>query len=259
MTTEQVIAEMLTENTGKHMLDSGGDCGRNWQRNAGLTLEHFRSRPSATLEIYMNERDGVPYVEMIPTVDLFHKLTSGVIYLDDLCKQFNEMPVLEWGDQLYGVSNRGAAWLIDQKFCWDDAGAFNTYNWENNFSQVIQGTFLSHDEGTYVLLQIHGGADVRGGYTDAKLFKLHDHAEEYHLYTDDCGFSAELTDVDTETVDMFSGATRDNFINVSWHGEWINQDGQCLDDDDALKFALAVGASVEKPSVTIAGDGYFDV
>ena len=26
----------------------------------------------------------------------------------------------------------------------------------------------------YILIQIHNGADVRGGYTDAKLFKLND-------------------------------------------------------------------------------------
>ena len=31
--TQQAIFEMLTENTGKHFLDSGGDNGRHWQRN----------------------------------------------------------------------------------------------------------------------------------------------------------------------------------------------------------------------------------
>jgi hypothetical protein len=37
----------------------------------------------------------------------------------------------------------------------------------------------------YLLLQIHGGADVRGGYTDAKLFKprddwqIHSYLQEY--------------------------------------------------------------------------------
>ena len=31
--TSKVIYKMLTESTGKHFLDSGGENGRNWQRN----------------------------------------------------------------------------------------------------------------------------------------------------------------------------------------------------------------------------------
>jgi len=31
MKTETVIYKMLTENTGKHFLDSGGEYGRHWQ------------------------------------------------------------------------------------------------------------------------------------------------------------------------------------------------------------------------------------
>lgn len=33
MKTKHLIYEMLTENTGRHMLDSGGAYGRNWERN----------------------------------------------------------------------------------------------------------------------------------------------------------------------------------------------------------------------------------
>jgi hypothetical protein len=260
MNLENTIAAMMTENTGTHMLDSGGAYGRNWQLNAHKTLDDFKARPSATLEIYYSERDGTPSVELIPTVDVFHKLTSGVIYLDDLCNEFNAMPVDDWhGDQL-GVSRAGSEWLELHGFEYDDRSDFNTYNWDNNFSQVLQGAFVKlHGDELYVLLQIHGGADVRGGYTDAKLFKLHKHAEEYNLYCDDCGFSAEIPDIDTQTVDMFTGDTRDNHINVNWHGEWINSDGGCLDDDDALAFATAAGANADNNTVTIDGDGFFDI
>jgi len=31
--TKKVIYKMLTENTGVHMCDSGGENGRHWQRN----------------------------------------------------------------------------------------------------------------------------------------------------------------------------------------------------------------------------------
>ena len=34
MNTEQAIYEMLTESTGTHFLDSGGDSGRAWQQKS---------------------------------------------------------------------------------------------------------------------------------------------------------------------------------------------------------------------------------
>ena len=50
--------------------------------------------------------------------------------------------------------------------------ATNTYNHESNLSQVLQFTAIKLLGEHYVILQIHGGCDVRGGYTDARLFKL---------------------------------------------------------------------------------------
>ena len=39
---EQTIYNMLTENTGTHMLDSGGGSGRHWQRNQKKSIEDFK-------------------------------------------------------------------------------------------------------------------------------------------------------------------------------------------------------------------------
>jgi len=39
METKQLVYKMLTENTGKHFLDSGGTDGRMWQRNQRKTME----------------------------------------------------------------------------------------------------------------------------------------------------------------------------------------------------------------------------
>lgn len=245
MTLEQTIANMLTENTGTHMLDSGGANGRAWQRNAGKSLDDWRSGPTATLEIYMREWNGKPHVELMPTVDVFHKLTSGVVQLDELCKEYNARAVGDWGSDLNGVSHSNEEWLTAHGFSWDfGQSGFNTCNWENNLSQVLQGNFIERDGEKYVLLQVHGGADVRGGYTDAKLFKLSHYAEEYNLFDDHCGFGVEGPE---------------DGISLSWHGEWINGDGGCLDDDEALAFATAAGASLDVGTVTIEGDGYFDI
>lgn len=249
-TLKQTIAAMLTQNTGIHMLDSGGAYGRNWQRNAGMTCEDFDAQPAATLEIDIRNWQDKPHVDAVLTVNIWHKLTSGILELDEVCRDFNALDVDDWGSVLNGVSNSGEEWLADRGFAWDDHNSgFNTYNWDNNFSQVIQGNFITLDgeygEEKYVLLQIHGGADVRGGYTDAKLFKLCDHAEEYDLFRDDCGFSVETEDGE--------------YLTLNWHGEWVNSDGGCADDDDFMAFALAAGAKEGEKSVSVEGDQYNDV
>jgi len=260
-TLKETIAAMLTENTGKNMLDSGGASGRAWQRNAGKALDDFESQPSATAEIYVSERKGELTAEIMPCVNVFHLLTGGALELDDICKEFNAMPVDDWDGDYSGVSVAG--WGFLTRYHFKSKEGFNTYNWSSNHSQVIQGQELElngeYGEGQYILIQIHGGADVRGGYTDAKLFKLDDHADFHNVVTDDCGFSVELKERDSKTPDMFTGRTHDNYLSMSWHGEWINSEGGCGgSDEELLAFATACGASLDNPSITIEGDAYLD-
>jgi len=257
LTIEQTIANMLTENTGTHMLDSGGSNGRNWQRNQGKTVEYFKSLPSATADIYYNERND--YYEIYPCVNIFHLLTSGVLELDELCHKFNSIEVGQWNSKYHGVDHEGDMFLLDNDFEEPETEqGFNTYNWASNHSQVMQGNMLERDDEKYILLQIHGGADVRGGYTDAKLFKLDDHAEFYNVVNEDCLFSAEIKEIDTETKDLFTGRTHDNLISLDWHGEWINYEGCCADDDDVKAFAIACGCNAENTSITIEGFAHLD-
>ena len=271
--TEQVIFEMLTANTGTHMLDSGGDNGRNWQRNQGLTIDDFRNEPPATLNFYTRENDKGEIISAEPelSVSVFHKLTSGIIEQDELCREFNAMPCDDWEGDYYGTSKEQFRWLADNRFLPRDVSrsdfalwiigkhdlniGWNTYNWENQFSQVLQGTDLENDNGEqYVLIQIHGGADVRGGYTDAKLFKMADHCEHYAVILDDCGFGIKNPDIDGETPDIFTGQPHQDFITLNHRsgGEWTDSDGNLADDELFVQFAkLAAG----KP---VAGDQFND-
>lgn len=50
----------------------------------------------------------------------------------------------------------------------------NTYNGEDLLSQTLQYTYFECDGTPYVLLQVHGGCDVRGGYTAPRAFRLTD-------------------------------------------------------------------------------------
>jgi hypothetical protein len=216
MNIEKLVFSMITENTGTHMLDSGGAAGRAWQRNKGLTLEHFQNEPEATIKVCAAD-DEWPEVD----VSIFHKLTDGSLYLDDLCDEFNAIECGQWNGEYYGTDSEMSHWLDDNEFE-SEGDAWNTYNWGSNLSQTLQGQDLKRHGDDYILVQVHGGADVRGGYTDAKLFKVNEHCMPFEAIDDMCMFS----------VDDGEGG----YVAISWHGEWINQDGGCATVDDFAAF-----------------------
>jgi len=167
-----IVFGMITENTGRALCDSGDAYGRNFERNAKMTLQDFKNRPAVSIETKIGE--PIEY-----TIDLFNFLTSR-LEIDELCDEFNSIPNTNLESDIYGVSKEGREWLDVHGF--EVGDSWNSYNWENSLSQVIQGTSVKLDSNDYVLLQVHGGCDVRGGYTDAKLFKLSD--EHALAYTD---------------------------------------------------------------------------
>lgn len=199
---QKLIYKMLTENTGTHMLDSGGAEGRAWQRNQKKTLADFKAEPVVSFDI-----EGAETSEQIEfSVSTFHYLTSGILELDDLCLKFNRkfatMP--DWNSDMYGVSEKAQAWIERNMPEHQIGDSWNSYNGEYSLDQVLQGTNLTtgseYEYPSYVLLQIHNGADVRGGYTDAKLFKIAD--GEYF----DPSASGVFGDIDGVPVDtMYNG------------------------------------------------------
>ena len=179
METKQLIYEMLTENTGKHFLDSGGDDNRGWQRNQKKTLQDFEDEEEETMH-----KDGDYYYR---NVSVFHYLSQ--LELDDICRDFNELNTntKDWDAdcEAYGVCKK--AWgFLEDCFEIEEGRTFNTYNGESDLSQILQGAWLTINDEEYLLLQIHNGCDARGGYTDAKLFKtrdgfglIHDYLQEF--------------------------------------------------------------------------------
>jgi hypothetical protein len=173
---QKLVFEMLTTSTGTHFLDSGFDNGRHWQRNQKKTiLDFFNERPESIIYDY-------GYFER--TLSVFHYLGCGYLELDNICKKFNRLNKNTndcdgaiAGDCIYGVSVNAANFLNSLNA--ECLRTFNTYNYDSDLSQVIQGSeieiFIDGHRETYFLIQIHQGADVRGGYTDAKLFYCTDY------------------------------------------------------------------------------------
>ena len=197
MSTKELIYEMLTENTGSHMLDSGGGSNRHWQKNQGKTIEDFENEDEETITF------DPRFKELYRRVSVYHYLSE--LTQDEVCIEFNAMNNdIEWDGNYYGTSKKASDFIDDQGL--KSISEWNTYNGESDLSQVLQGvTFKNDDDEYYFLIQIHGGADVRGGYTDAKLFKssdfndglIHGHLWEYKS---SCELEEELRDGYHDTI-----------------------------------------------------------
>lgn len=162
--TKKLVLEMLMENTGVALMDSGGTSDRNWQKNRHKDL-------TAEPEVSLEYKAPCKSDDIEITVNLYHYLPT-ILELDSVCDEYNALECDNWESEVYGVSDSQYDWLLNKGFA--VGSSWNTYNGESILSQTMQGTELKNNglgEGDYVLLQIHGGADVRGGYTNAKLFK----------------------------------------------------------------------------------------
>jgi hypothetical protein len=154
ITSQQVIAEMLTENTGRHILDSGDAYGRHWQKNNGRTLSEWNSEPEAWADSW-----GV-------TLSVYHYLTNRLEYAPLLDEEFRSFCEANPDDSHLGLAESFATEKDSSAHSW------NTYNGNDSLSQTLQGVTFSDGDEVFVLLQIHGGADVRGGYTTPRAFRV---------------------------------------------------------------------------------------
>ena len=117
-------------------------------------------------------------------MSVFHYLTNN-LEIDTIAFNFNELNTnpKDWDADckennvyLSGVSVNAWLDLVSSNEV-EVSRSWNTYNGDSDLSQILQGANLTINDEHYVLIQIHGGADARGGYTDAKLFKCGDHMD----------------------------------------------------------------------------------
>jgi hypothetical protein len=172
---KKFLAEQFKINTGVNMLDSGGDNNRRWQKNADKSIKDFDATPEVELDDWT--LDGATDTsDAVPTVSTWHYMLNN-LEIDDLCAEFNAIPCDNWNsDDAYGLSTEGQEFLESRGFKVQDA--WNSYNGESNLDYVLQGASVLPEDSSnfefpeYMLIQLHLGADVRGGYTDAKLYRI---------------------------------------------------------------------------------------
>ena len=169
--TNEMIYEMLTQSTGKHMLDSGQDDGRHWQRNQKKSLKDFENEPQLIL---LDKDSDYPYYEK----STFHHLADSCIYLpkeNASLVEWIEQDQYHWADNPDGRS-LNCMYDIEQymKEKYElEPRIINTYNGECSLTQTLQFISLGDTyESDIIALSVHNGADVRGGYTDYKIFEI---------------------------------------------------------------------------------------
>lgn len=224
--TQRVLADMLTENTGIALCDSGDAYGRHWQENQGRDLSSFINAPEA--EIVSWGEDEFGWVR----IDVFHYLDNRVEYDYELDQEFAEFANLPENKET------GWLWLMEEwaesKSNNGDSETFNSYNAENLLSQTIQGTCFEIGDEWYVLLQIHGGCDVRGGYTAPRVFRI------------DTGRGAG------DWFDLIWGANSfyieggPDFSYSLREGEWCDAQGEPCDEPDCSQIIRKDGSWIHK-------------
>lgn len=249
MRTKEIIFGMLTENTGTHFLDSGGAYGRAWERNQGKTMADFEAEPEQQFTYHKRGN----YLER--RVSVFHYLSQ--LQTDWICDYFNAMPCGDWDadGEVYGVSQFQWDWLTNKCEVEVNYG-FNTYNVDSDLSQILQGSWLRINDEPYLLLQVHGGCDARGGYTNAKLFKPQDEGiihEYLYEYMDSYETDEELREGFIDAVDGDDPTityTSDQLIDM------MSKGGVADDTDIKMRTCSKCGSSMEDGYVFRSGEEY---
>lgn len=169
----RAIWRMMSQNTGAHMLDSGGAYGRQFERNQKKGLEAATKEPQATLAYWY--RDGE--LEMDPTLSLLHYIDDRARYLPQRTTAFhkfaNSMPDDGWSEVVEAYC---------KKMGWDCTTTEYTYNRDTYLSQDFVVWVLRTQYSEYIyIIQTHNGCDARGGFSTPLVFEPRS-GEEYDIF-----------------------------------------------------------------------------
>jgi len=192
--TQQVILEMLLENTGKHFLDSGGAYGRHWERNNEAYKTDsacFLKQPTYELVLdRWKDKEGKQFQHLSVVANLFPWLSERLEFCPELqtkLEAFCRLNKTRNIDPIEFINVIERKYKVDASIdnnyvpfweCSNGQGIY-TYNEETILSQdIIYCPFNADLDGCgakqYILLSIHNGCDARGGFTNYKVFQVND-------------------------------------------------------------------------------------
>lgn len=179
-----VVRDQMTENTGRHLLDSGSHYGRHWEENQE-TPPWERPRYEVNTEWvtesayhfmtdrYARDRSCVE-LEVGLYAFAYHGPGEGDSWMHcmeeyaDLLGTQEGVRVLTDAGLTPGVAD---ACIYAGGPDTTDSVTVNTYNSEfGTLSQCLQFTTFGGLHAEYAAVQVHGGCDIRGGYTAPRVY-----------------------------------------------------------------------------------------
>ena len=216
--TEKIVAKMLCEDTGIHFMDSGGNAGRHWQRNQ---TKAFTEAPPVTVDFSGGHIDT--------SINLYHWLCDRLDYDPIMQRKFkafsnrksqkenNYLELMEnFVEDAYKTAEKTGS-RFGRIHREQLPGVVNSYNENCSLSQTIQFIYWEDEDSNHVLLQIHNGADVRGGYTAPKAFTCKGDGSIFML--SDCYIICTNDAVDNKQ------ATLPHVPFEKCNAEWFTDDG----------------------------------
>jgi DNA-directed RNA polymerase subunit RPC12/RpoP len=185
---ENIANYMVKYNSGASMCDSGDAYGRHWEINKNIDMETVEP-----FEIEMDCYGDNDFYNVSVVMNTYKLLITH--YTDDICEEFNQL-------------TNNAKHFILENFTKDGN---NTYNGDAALTQHLLYHYLGEDFEGRVIVQVHTGCDIRGGYSEPFMFQdlilpdieLHyidtEHGDERTLYSYEGPFELPL-DVESFTI-----------------------------------------------------------
>ena len=161
---ERSLFKQFTESTGASLVDSGDAYGRGWQRNR--RIGDLKAQPRATVSLDF----GADSPNVLASA--FHKLSENLMCAPAMNRRFARF------NRKFDPDN-AKSWLdVAEAFAEeiDPEGARYYLSYNDEYSvlgQVVQFVGFNNGDGSeFVLLQVHGGCDVRAGYTKPVAYEV---------------------------------------------------------------------------------------
>lgn len=200
----EIIKNMMCEDTGRNLLDSGDVYGRHYEENQ---KNGIMTGPQK-VDFWT---DGEKKTELKPIVPLYDFLTYN-LEVDGDSERFedefyNYIKVNDL-DPYSVVDIEETIKVIGEYSGYVDLEMINTYNYQSVLSQTIQFIMFSDGyDNIYVCLQIHNGCDARGGYTLPKIFYV-ENPEYFIIGTTDAIISCGCRNYnyyDYDSIEIYDG------------------------------------------------------
>ena len=235
----EVIKNMMCEDTGRNLLDSGDAYGRHYEENQNGIMTGPQKVDFWT--------DGEKETELIPIVPLYDFLTYNLEVDGDseiLEDEFYNYIKVNDLDPYSVVDIEDTIKAIGEEYGYGKIEMINTYNYESHLSQTIQFVLFSDGySNIYVCLQIHNGCDVRAGYTLPKIFYVKE-PEYFMTGTTDAIISCGCRDYNYYDYDYIETYDDEDYISVDdeyiFNHTYVDDNGdlRCKDCGELLMSEL---------------------